>query len=292
MNDHAIASLGSSDLADLRSWLEEQHKQKAKRVVMRVRSDTGAESIVREIAIEPDSEATVDESAQSLMNRARSAARLQPGRTAFLLSAYSERADVIDSFGFVLTIEAAIKRDEAVHVELTSLLMRHTEASARLSLGHTLAIVQKYRELLDAREAQISALENRIAEMAETHERVMSIRFEREERSAERQASLEDRRYAKEKFDLLLPVVLSKVLPSAALPGTNVLADEMVDQVLSTLRPDQLERIRGILDMEQQVTFFALYSAYQTRAVERAKAKAAKEHADKVAAEGGANVAA
>jgi hypothetical protein len=277
MSEHAITTLQGSDLADLIAWIDEQHRQKAKRVVLRVRQDTGTEQVVREMPLDPDGASAASEIAQSLMGRARSAARLQSGRTSFVVNAYNERGDAIDLFGFVITSETAIRRDEAVHVELTSLLMRHTEASARLSLGHTLAIVEKYRELLEAREAQVASLERRITDMAEANERVMSIRFEREMMTLQANADVEGKRYAREKFDLLLPVLMSKVLPDAAKPVRgSFLLEEMVDKVVSSLTTSQMTQIMPILNTEQQVALASIVQAYNERGTARQAAQAAK----------------
>lgn len=284
MSEHAILTMGSNDVDELRGWLDEQKKSKPKKLVLRARQDTGVEQIVRELPYDPDDKKTSsDEIAQSFIGRARSAARVQTGRTSFVVNAYNERNESLDMFAFVITTEPPVRRDESAQVQLTALLMRHTEASARLALGHTLGIVDKYRELLEAREAQIASLEHRIVQMTEANERVMSIRFERELTMLQASDDLETKRYAREKFDLLLPVVMSKIAPGALAPVKGgFLAEEMVEKIMSSLSSDQTQRIMAILDPEQQIALATIAQAYNQRGADKQAKReaAAKAEAD------------
>jgi hypothetical protein len=267
---------------DLVAWLEDQKKPKVARIVLRRRSDAGLEETLREVHIDGDNAAAPADTAGSLMSRARNSARLLPGRSIFNVCALGTSNETIDTFSFAVDGEQDTSGSRDQTIRMTDMLMRHTEASARLALGNTLAITNKYREMLEMVQADNAVLRDQVGALLKEIESMNAQRFEQDMTVRAHEKEEEATRYAREKFDLLVPVLMSKVAPQLAQAGSGILLEDQVEKILASLRPDQVTRIISALDMEQQVAFGELMQAYGARAMKRQEERKAKEgHARK-----------
>jgi hypothetical protein len=290
MNDQAIVTSASSDRADLSAWLDDQKRQKVSRIVLRHRTESHGDQVVRELRLDEDERGQGHELADSLLVRARNVARMLRGRAMFSVSALGVTAETIDSFSFVLgSDEPRSVVDNSPSTELLSLLMRHSEVSARMSIGCTSDIIAKWREMVDLKEAENAALRAEIARLAEDASELAAARNERELMVIHARQNSERDRKLWEKFDLLLPVALRYLAPGSGQPKSGIFLEELVEKIVSSLTEEQMERIAAILSMEQSVALIQLVQAYNERGAKRdadedAKAKAHASGASDAAA--------
>lgn len=149
--------------------------------------------------------------------------------------------------------------------------MRHTEASARLALGHTNEVVRHYQRLLDAAHERIRELESRHNEVMQLYETLTLAQHERELATMKVKSEESRREYFKEKLDLLVPVAMNRLLGQGK--GAPVLGDEMIRQLLKSLRPEQMQHIASLLEPQQMTLLAELYAGYGERELAREKAK-------------------
>ena len=118
---------------------------------------------------------------------------------------------------------------------MTAMLMRHTESSARLSLGHSREIVDQYQtllgqehthhtRLLEQAYARIRVLEARETEALELREKLQSHAIERDCQLDALKRKDEMRKFAIEKLGPVIPILMAKLLgagpASENVPGT------------------------------------------------------------------------
>jgi hypothetical protein len=280
MSDQAIVTTSSSDRSDLSAWLDDQKRQKVTRVVLRLRTETGVEQVVRELRLDGEDKPQSHEIADGLMSRARNSARMVRGRAMFSVCGLGAGNETVDSFGFSVTSDEPRHVENNPSNELLALLMRHTEVSARMSIGCTSDLINKWRDLVEVKDAENAALRAEIARMAEDASELAAARSERELMLI--QARQNDRRDAKlwEKFDLLLPVALRYLAPSAAQPKSGVFLEDLVEKIVSSLTEEQMERIAVILSVEQRIALIQLVQAYNERGAKRQQAEDQKASAN------------
>jgi hypothetical protein len=167
---------------------------------------------------------------------------------------------------------------------VTAMLMRHTEASARLSLGHSRGILDQYERLLeqntahhtrllDQAYARITALEAREIEALDLREKLQSIARERELELAQLARRSELRLFAVDKLSQLAPLILAKLGPAGERPGASTVgAIEVLEQLIVSITPEQFPQIVALLRPEQVAMLAHLYDIVEARAAAAATA--------------------
>jgi hypothetical protein len=188
---------------------------------------------------------------------------------------------------------------------ITSMLMRHTESSARLSLGHSREIVDQYQtlltqehthhtRLLEQAYARIRVLEAREAEALELRDKLQSHSIEREFQLDALRRKDEMRKFAIDKLGPVVPILMAKLLGggsdgeratgawAAGAAGATAAAgarvgDELVDRFVQSLTPDQLGGVARLLTHEQLAIFTQLYEVTEAR-IRRSESTASNEN--------------
>jgi hypothetical protein len=167
---------------------------------------------------------------------------------------------------------------------VTAMLMRHTEASARLSIGHSRGILDQYERLLEQNTAhhmrlleqayaRITALEAREIEALELREKLQSIAREREVELAQLARRSELRLFAVDKLSQLAPLILAKLGPAGERPGSSTVgAIEVLEQLIVSITPEQFPQIVAVLRPEQVAMLAHLYDIVEARAAAAAQA--------------------
>ncbi|MEO8874157.1 MAG: hypothetical protein ABI461_01105, partial [Polyangiaceae bacterium] len=208
--------------------------------------------------------------------RAADDGRHFPGRSIYGAFAFKDRT-YVDRLFFPVEGEEDESRfgmRDANLSGVTTQLMRHNEANARLAIGQTLDVINHYRGLLTAREKRIEELETKYWKVAELYERLTSMQHERDLEVMRLQQSEKRQDFLKEKLDMLTPVLMAKVMPGAA--KTGALGEELVRQFLKSLSPKQMESIVGALSPEQAAVINEVYVAYGEAEVAKDEAKKTK----------------
>jgi hypothetical protein len=179
------------------------------------------------------------------------------------------------------------------------MLMRHTESSSRLSLGHSREIVDQYQvlltqqhahdqRLLEQAHARIRVLEARETEALELRDKLQSHSAEREAQLEALRRKDEMRKFAMEKLGPVVPLLMAKLVGSGSGPvndtgaGKQVAAasdaagahveGELAEKLFQSLTPDQLGEVARLLTPEQLALFGQLYELVEARIRQRAVA--------------------
>jgi hypothetical protein len=94
------------------------------------------------------------------------------------------------------------------------------------------------------------------------YEELLSMRHERELELLKAQNAEKRKDHLLDKLDMLIPVAMSKVLPAGKTPA---LGEELMRQLLKSLKREQLEAIVGNLSPEQAALIHEIYVAYAAR---------------------------
>jgi len=271
--------------ADIANWLRVQVYEGCSRVNLRQRVGEG-ESHVREWPIGPDMD--VDALAEEVAAKVHDEGRVLRGPTMYALLAYKPGA--LSHFDRKLfRIEGMGSHNDALLGEteapdgkgLVAQMMRHTEASAKIGLGQTLAIVEHYKQILRERYARIATLEEKQMEVIELHEQLASLQHERNLEAIREKRSEKKEAFVREKLDMLTPVLMSNLLGAGAPPGKGtMLGEELLRQFLKSLAPEQVAAMTGSLSPEQVVTLHEIFQRYSDREGERQAATQTTENAE------------
>ena len=270
----AITSYRPPTHVDLAQWLERQLDDGVTCIVLRQKAQNGAENLVREFPVDENAGGATA-LANTIHSRAVDDGRHFPGRSLYGVFAFRE-GTYIDRLFFSVEGEEDEQRfglRDANLSGVTTQLMRHNEANARLAIGQTLDVISHYRSLLAAREKRIEELETKYWKVAELYERLTSMQHERELETLRLQQSDKRQEFLRDKLDMLTPVLMSKVMPGAAKGGA--LGEELIRQFLKSLSPKQMEAIVGSLSPEQAAVINEVYVAYGEREVAKDEAKKA-----------------
>jgi len=161
---------------------------------------------------------------------------------------------------------------------IVSQMMRHNEASVRISLGQTLNIVEHYKAMLRERDARIATLEEKLGQVGELQQQFVSMQHERSldfirEKRVDRRTA-----FVREKLDMLTPVLMSKMLGANAPKGSgSIFGEELLRQFLKSLGPEQYRAIASTLNPEQSITLHEILDRYARREEEHITAAAEAE---------------
>jgi hypothetical protein len=273
MTSTGLTTYSSPELSDLAHWLERQVADGATRLVLRQKSEEGGEQLVRDFSTgEAASPAIL---AEGIYRRANEDGRHFRGRSLYGVFSYRDR-DYLDRFFFVVQGDedhSSFGSRDANLTGVTSQLMRHNEANARLAIGQTLDVIGHYKALLAAREKRIEELEAKYFKVTELYERLTSMQHERDLEVMRIQQQDKRQDFLKEKLDMLAPVIVAKMVPGASKGGA--LGEELIRQFLKSLSPKQMEAIVGSLSPEQAAVINEVYVAYGEREMARDEAKKA-----------------
>jgi hypothetical protein len=267
----AIATYGA-ELGELAKWVDEQIANGATRLVLRHKNeDGGGDQLVREFPVlDAGGPARI---ADLIRSRAHEEGRHFRGKSLYGVFAYRDR-DYIDRFFF--SVEGEMEGSpfglrDATLSGVTSQLMRHNEANARLAIGQTLDVIGHYKALLAAREKRIEELEEKYFKVVELYERLTSMQHERDLETLRIQQQDKRNDFLREKLDMLAPVLMSKIVPGASKGGA--LGEELIRQFLKSLTPAQMQSIVGALSPEQAAVINEVYVTYGEREVAKDEAK-------------------
>ena len=248
-------------------WLRMQLRDECTRIVLRQRVGE-IEQHVREWPMAPDTDLVA--LAEEIRSKMNDEGRQLRGPTLFALFSFrGDRQIHVDRM--LRRVEGSAGAGNALFGEteqadsrgIVAMMMRHSEASARIALGQTLEIVEHYKSIGKERGDRVAALEEQQAENIKLFERLMSLQHERDMEKLRESRKDEGRAFVRQKIDLIAPVILSKVL-SAGMPkgqGT-VMGEELLRQFLKSLQPAQVQAIIGALGPEQIVGMVELYERY------------------------------
>jgi hypothetical protein len=264
-----LTTYSSSEHSEFAQWLERQLADGTTRIILRQKTDEGGDTLVREFTAEGGANALAD----TIYRRANEDGRHFRGRSLYGVFAYRDR-DYVDRFFFAVEGDQEQQHfgtREANLSGVTSQLMRHNEANARLAIGQTLDVIGHYKALLAAREKRIEELETKYWKVTELYERLTSMQHERELETMRMAQSDKRQEFLREKLDMIAPVVLSKIAPGASKGAA--LGEELVRQFLKSLSPNQMDSIVGSLKPEQAAVINEIYLAYGEREVAKEEAK-------------------
>lgn len=252
----------------LAKWLRKQQDDDCTHVILRQRT-ADADQQVREwnLAAAED----LDELAAEIEARAQEDGRYFRGPTLYGLFAYREQGKPHVDRTF-LRVEGQGAREsffaetEAADARgLTSQLMRHNEVSARIALSQTAEIIEYYKSALAKRDERIEELETRLSKLWDVWEQLQSMQHERDLDMLREQRADERSKFLKEKLDLLIPPLVSKLFTKGGGPVPPALGEELMRQFLKSLTPDQIDALMGMLRPDQIPTIGEIYEAYAKR---------------------------
>jgi hypothetical protein len=119
--------------------------------------------------------------------------------------------------------------------------------------------VRHYKEESDRKDARIHELEERHEKVLTMYEELLSMKHQREMETLRAQNSERRKDHLLDKLDMLIPIVMSKVIPAAKTPA---LGEELMRQLLKSLTRGQLSALVGHLSPEQAALIHEIYLAY------------------------------
>lgn len=271
----------SPDFNELAQWVAQQIADGCTRVILRQRAEDGGDSLVREWPLEGDAR----ELAAVVYKRAQEEGRHFRGRILYGAFSYQER-DYVDRCFF--TVNGGDdegghfgQREGASLAGVTSQLMRHNEANARLAVGQTLDVISHYKAMLAARDKRIEELEGKFFEVMAMYEKLNSMQHERELELLKVGRQEKNQDFLREQFGVVAPVVLKKLV--GGLGGGKggdgsaaILGEETLSRFLGSLTEEQQAAILSKLTLQQQIALQEIYVSYGKRKVEQEKQRTEK----------------
>jgi hypothetical protein len=265
-----LSTYESTTLSELTQWVAEQHKAGADKLLLRRRTEElNGHELVRSWSVEGAVNAA--ELAASILRTGHDEGRFFAGRSVYGVFSIAGRNplaryffDVEGQESDVGGFSAAAARETNLS-SVTSQLMRHNEANARLAIGQTLDIVGHYKAMLTVRDRRIEELERKYTEVFLLHERLLSMQHQRdmEKRALDLKEKNED--MMREKAGLLVPLVVNKLAPGA-MPnaGANFLSST-IESLMGSLTPQQIEGVLAALSPEQGALIASLYQRFANK---------------------------
>lgn len=147
----------------------------------------------------------------------------------------------------------ALLSEPANATGLTMQAMRHAEGFAKMATQATVHQLSMQQRTIESQQRLIEKLTEEKLGALEMMEDLRSKRHERDLEMKEKEANWKLKTEALERLTTYLPIVAKKLLGQKALPaGTNgEKSTPMVQQLLSSVTPEQMEQMSGILRPEQ-----------------------------------------
>jgi hypothetical protein len=261
------------EVEDLRDWILTALEKGADRIELRTREGTEA---VGEWAL---SRSTTDalKLARTICRHAdNDAQHIRGGAVFYVVLAFEPGQKERCGRGFLnarrggrMSVDAPDEDGSADG--LLAQLMRHTENSNKLAIGHTADVVKHYKKMLEAAYARIALLEGRLNDVGEVYEVLTTQAHERELEMMKQKQSEKKQDFFASKLNMLLPIVLSKL--AAAANGKDgkeakplpAFQEEKMRQLVNSLRDDQVDGLMSALDPAQIALMASLYEDYKLR---------------------------
>lgn len=168
-------------------------------------------------------------------------------RFAFRLQGSSE--DTVDTFD----------SEPANQKGLLGQLMRHSEASHRISVASTGHVIAMQNKIIARQAEQLETMQAKHIELIETLEELKSERHSRELDAAESMRKQEAYKDITQKILLLMPLVANKFAGQKLLPESTTTGEQMVKSLMDSIKPDQFREITEKLTPEQQMILMSIY---------------------------------
>lgn len=149
--------------------------------------------------------------------------------------------------------------------------MRHNEVVLRTLLQISAGATQTLAKRLDANENYIARL---LEDRHKAFDELETSRSEQQVRDLDSMKQIsKDKRTDKvvEKLLLLGPAVANRIIGHNLVPGAQSPRDVMINDLADSLRPEQIQKIAGALEPQQQILLIELFET-----AKKAKAEAAK----------------
>lgn len=146
---------------------------------------------------------------------------------------------------------------------IISQMMRHTEAATRVALMATGQIMSTLKST-NARQAE--TIEKLVQERMANFETMEKLRSEEVERRILLQKAESDEKMKGELFDklsTLLPIAVNRISGQKLLPEKRTAMESMIQGLIESITPDQLEGLQGVLKPTQLVSLMEIFQALQ-----------------------------
>ena len=151
---------------------------------------------------------------------------------------------------------------------LVAMLMRHCEAMARVTSAGTGHIIQMQARTIQQLSEMNQHTQAKHLEYVEAIEGLKSQQHERDLQTAQAAFKQESIREVTNKALLLLPAIANKIIAPKGqklLTEKTTTAEQMVMSLMSTIKPEQFEKLQTALTPEQTMTLVQLYEYMQRR---------------------------
>jgi hypothetical protein len=208
----------------------------------------------------------VEEMATELVNMAEFDADALGGIQKYYLTASFENLSApINRFAFRVNGAASEDNVDTFDSEpantkgLLGQMMRHTEASHRISVASTGHVITMQNKIITRQAEQLEAMQSKHIELIETLEELKSERHSRDLDAAESMRKQEAYKDITQKILMLMPIVVNKFTGKKLLPEKTTSGEQMVKSLMDSIKPEQMEKMGEILTPEQQMIIFNVY---------------------------------
>ncbi len=260
---------------DMLDWVKRHQDLGCSTIVMRQRVDSGTDIVGTWDLIGADARLVT----ASIDDTAHAEGRYLRGPTLFLL--YAQMPDTRDFIArMTILIEgktfSSSGETEAPNEEgIISMFMRHTDASMKVSLGHTGTIIEQYKGLLADARHRIEDLEGEIRKFAHDRDLLKFNVHEREMDVVKAKDDSKNSEFVREQMGLLVPVLANGFLKTKLGGRSLAVTDESLSRLMSSFTEAQMMSLSTTLTAEQMMTVSDLYLAYGTRSKDPDVAQAA-----------------
>lgn len=142
---------------------------------------------------------------------------------------------------------------------LLAQMMRHTEATHRISAASTGHVIAMQNKIISRQAEQIEQLTGKHIELVETLEELKSERHDRELAAAESMLKQESYKDITQKILMLMPIVANKFAGKKLLPEKTTSGEQMVKSLMDSIKPNQMGQIQDVFTPEQQMLLLQIY---------------------------------
>lgn len=270
MRNNRLANHGLRTTDELQQWSRQQTALGATRFSLRERATDGADQVVHEFS------ASASLLSEEIHARMADDMRFSNGQeSSYYVCAYRGAEPIARIF---LEHEPERESMKLVHsaqnADVCAQLMRHNEVNSRLAVGQTLHIINHYKDELEAKSRALKESEDRYWKVMDLYESLRSVQHEQEiEKAKMAQAEKRDE-FLREKFEMYLPIVLSKILSASGKGESKILGEEVLRQLLKSLSESQIDAIASTLTPDQGALLGQIYATYAERECAQEASKA------------------